>query len=125
MLNPSPGERIIPRNFGNGPLGYTINMRLAKSFTFRGITGGTPKPSQQKAGGAKTSPGASDRSYKLNISLFAFNLLNRTNRGTPIGNLSSPFFGRSTTLASSSLGLPGSSNAASNRRIDIGLQLSF
>jgi len=125
VLNPSPGERIIPRNFGNGPLGYTINMRLAKTFTFRGITGRAPKPAQQKSGGARTSPAASDRLYKLNISVFAFNLLNRTNRGAPIGNLSSPFFGLSNTLASSALGLPGSSNAASNRRIDIGLQWSF
>jgi hypothetical protein len=125
VLNPGPGERIIPRNFGSGPLGYTLNLRLAKTFTFRGITGGAPKPAQKKAGGGQTSPAASDRSYKLNVSVFAFNLLNRTNRGAPIGNLSSPFFGLSTTLASSSLGLPGSSNAASNRRIDIGLQLIF
>jgi carboxypeptidase family protein/TonB-dependent receptor-like protein len=126
VLNPSPGERIIPRNFGSGPFGFTVNMRLAKTFTFRGITGGAAKPAPQKPSRGQTSTKAtSDRSYKLTVSVFAFNLLNRTNRGTPIGNLSSPFFGLSNTLASSALGLPGSSNAASNRRIDIGLQLRF
>jgi hypothetical protein len=125
VLNPGPGEKIIPRNFGSGPFGYSVNMRLAKTFTLPGRSGGALKPEQQKPAGAKTTTAASDRLYKLTASVFVFNLLNRTNRGAPIGNLSSPFFGLSNSLASSAFGVPGSSNAASNRRIDFQLQLSF
>ena len=123
-LSPAPGERIIPRNFGNGPSGYTVNVRLAKTFSLRSLTGSAAKPAAQKPGG-QASPGTSDRSYKLTASVFVFNLLNRTNRGAPIGNLSSPFFGLSTSLASSALGIPGAGNSASNRRIDLQLQLNF
>ena len=125
VLNPSPGERMIPRNFGSGPFGYTVNLRLAKSFTFRSISGAAARPSQQKPGSAQASTPGSDRVYRLNLSVFAFNLLNRTNRGNPIGNLSSPFFGLSNSLAASGLGLPGSSGSASNRRVDFQLQLTF
>ena len=32
--NPSPGEKILSRNFGRGPAQYTVNMRLAKTFGF-------------------------------------------------------------------------------------------
>jgi hypothetical protein len=32
--NPSPGEKILPRNFGRGPSQYTVNLRLAKTFGF-------------------------------------------------------------------------------------------
>jgi hypothetical protein len=125
VLNPALGERIIPRNFGGGPFGYTVNMRLAKSFTFGGMTGRAAKPASQKPSGGQAPGATSDRLYKLTASVFVFNILNRTNRGAPIGNLSSPFFGLSNSLASSALGLPGSSNAASNRRIDLQLQLNF
>ncbi len=32
--NPMPGQTIIPRNFGSGPMQFSVNMRLAKTFGF-------------------------------------------------------------------------------------------
>ena len=33
-LNPKPGEVIIPRNFGQGPGFFSVNLRVAKTFGF-------------------------------------------------------------------------------------------
>ncbi|MDP8982136.1 MAG: TonB-dependent receptor, partial [Acidobacteriota bacterium] len=34
--NPQVGERLVPRNFGNGPTFFTVNLRLARTFGFGG-----------------------------------------------------------------------------------------
>jgi hypothetical protein len=33
-LNPLPGEKLIPRNFGNGPDSFNLNLRLSKTWGF-------------------------------------------------------------------------------------------
>ncbi|MGB9179536.1 MAG: carboxypeptidase-like regulatory domain-containing protein, partial [Pyrinomonadaceae bacterium] len=33
-VNPQPGDAIIPRNFGQGPSSFTVNMRVSKTFGF-------------------------------------------------------------------------------------------
>lgn len=38
-LNPLPGEKLIPRNYGNGPDSFTVNMRLSKTWGFGEATG--------------------------------------------------------------------------------------
>ncbi len=33
-LNPAPGAALIPRNYGNGPAYYTVNLRLSRTWGF-------------------------------------------------------------------------------------------
>jgi hypothetical protein len=49
---------------------------------------------------------------------------NRTNGGTPVGNLRSTFFGESVTTASS-FGFGGGGQSGGNRRIRFEVQFSF
>jgi len=51
-------------------------------------------------------------------------LLNHTNAGIPIGNLSSPLFGMSNASASG-FGFAAVGQSAGNRRIEAQLRLSF
>ena len=81
----------IRRNSLEGSGSATLDVRWSKEFFFR----------RGKNEGPSTS-----------ISLDAFNVFNRVNFGTPIGNLSSPFFG-----------LPVS--AASARQMQVCLQFKF
>jgi hypothetical protein len=52
------------------------------------------------------------------------NLLNRTNLASPVGSLSSPFFGQSLSSLSGGFGGTGSA-AAGNRRIQLSLRFNF
>jgi hypothetical protein len=102
-LDPGPDQQIIPRNFGSGPSYFMTHLRLSKAINL------SKKGSEQK---------------RLTISIFVSNLLNNTNLEAPVGNLSSPLFGQSTSIKNSaSAGLPG--NAASNRRIDLQVRYNF
>jgi hypothetical protein len=84
--NPSVGQSIIPRNFGSGPSYFTLSVRLSREFSF----------------GRLTMPLTTERSYKLRLSVSARNLLNTVNPGLPVGNLASPLFGLSSSIAYSS-----------------------
>jgi len=70
--------------------------------------------------GAIFGPGTTNRRYNLTLSVNARNVLNRVNLASPIGNLSSPFFGQSISLA----GGPFSSSAA-NRKLELQASFSF
>ncbi|MGH9966679.1 MAG: carboxypeptidase regulatory-like domain-containing protein [Pyrinomonadaceae bacterium] len=115
-LDPAPGQQVIPRNFGNGPSSFALNLAIRKSFSFDFRRGSlSPKTSQNGRGsGAEDS----EKRYQLTFALEAQNILNHTNLGTPVGNLSSPFFGRSLSLA-------GGNAAAGNRRIEAQIGFSF
>ena len=65
--------------------------------------------------------GTSDRRYSLTLSVSARNLFNHLNPGPPTGNLTSPYFGIATNLASAF----GPASGAANRRLDFSLRLSF
>jgi hypothetical protein len=69
--------------------------------------------------------GAAGLTFAVNIS----NLLDRTNEGTPIGNLASPKFGQSTSLAGFFMGFgPGGGGGggdAGNRRIELQVRANF
>jgi hypothetical protein len=96
-LNPVPGERTIPRNYGQGPNFLIANLRISKKIQV-------------------------SARFAIVMSAQAQNVFNHTNSGSPIGNLSSPLFGTSNSSAGDwGLG----SNAAGNRRLLLGLSLVF
>lgn len=134
-LNPQPGEKLIPVNYGTGPATFTVNMRFAKVFGF-GKEGGSGGGQQGGGGGGGDrhhgpggfghgggpwgGGGGTTRRYNLTLSLHAMNLFNRLNYGTPVGNLNSPDFGLSKSLA----GGPFGSDVAV-RRFFVQAQFSF
>ncbi len=133
-LNPQPGEKLIPINYGTGPATFTVNMRFSKVFGFgkEGGTGGGPQAGGGggdhhhgpggfgHGGGPWGGGGGTSRRYNLTLSLHAMNLFNRLNYGTPVGNLNSPDFGVSKSLA----GGPFGSDVAV-RRLFLQAQFSF
>lgn len=142
--NPLPGATIIPPNWGSGPGGFTVNLRLSRSFGFGGETSTTARPETEGGpggggrgphgggpggpGGMRGGPGgifgegSSGKRYTLTFSIAARNLLNHVNLGTPVGNLSSPLFGTSTTLAG---GFGPGGSATANRRIEMQVRFTF
>jgi hypothetical protein len=128
-LDPEPGQRIIPRNFGRGPGFFQMFLQANKTFRFtRPGSGAANAGSSSAAARAPQQPNrpagaAGDRVYTLTVGFAVSNLLNRTNRETPIGNLSSPSFGQSTAIRA--LGASGPGGSASNRRIDLQVRLNF
>lgn len=148
--NPEPGQTVVPRNLGRGPSFVMVNLRLSKSISFgkrpagegtagaeppRGPGAAPPPPPGPGGGGRRGGFGgrggggfrggfgdeSSDGRPSLTFSVSARNLLNRVNAGTPVGNLSSLFFGQSLSTA----GGFGGGGAAGNRRIEMELRLGF
>lgn len=129
---------IIPRNYGTGATFATVNLRLSRTFGFGGeavnsggmppISGAEGSPPPFLGGGAS---GSSSKRYNLTFALSANNLFNTTNAGTRIGNLSSPLFGSSNSLAGGfGFGPPGATgnstnSAAYNRRLEAQIRFSF
>jgi hypothetical protein len=71
--------------------------------------------------------GTAGKKYTLTASVQASNALNHTNFGAPVGNLSSPYFGESISLASG-FGPPGGGSGGSptyNRKITLQLRFTF
>jgi hypothetical protein len=109
--NPTPGERILPRNYGRGPGSVTVNLRIAKIIEFGG-------PGESAASSAKT-----EHPYNLSISMSIRNLLNHTNPGPIIGNITSPLFGQANQPAGG--GGFVFSEAANNRRLELQMRFTF
>ena len=142
---PVPGQVITPINYAAGPANFTLNLRLSKTIGLgpkleragavagmggpgggpphshggglggRGLTGGGGP-----GGGPFTFGGETNHKYNLTFSVSARNLLNHPNYAPPVGNLDSPLFGTSNSLA----GGPFSSGSAS-RRVDLQMLFSF
>jgi len=124
--NPQPGQPIIPRNFGKGPGFFTVLLSVSKTFKFGEVQGKSAAP---QGGRAAASPGAAksapaEKRYSMTLSLRAVNLFNRTNLSTPVGDLSSPFFGQSTATAGS-FGFNSNVPSVGNRRIEAQIRFSF
>lgn len=131
-IAPALGEALIPVNYGDGPSQFELNMRLSKTFGFgesKGGGGGFGGPHWHHGGlgGRGLSGGGGGRSiwnspenarYNLTFSVSAHNLFNIVNLGTPVGNLGSPLFGQSNSIA-------GRWSQAANRRIDLQVRFSF
>ena len=140
--NPTPDERILPRNYGRGPGSVLVNLRVSRSFAFGPSTermegtwtgpggGGGGGQRGRDTGGAFGAgvPGATstkvNRRFSLSVSMSIRNLLNHTNPGPIIGNITSPLFGQANQPAGT-LGGGGFSEAANNRRLELQTRLSF
>lgn len=149
----NPETTIIPRNYGRGPSNFTVNLRLDKSFGFGKSANSTvASNSQERQGGGGRIPGVGGagghggggrggfggggfgggnerRPYNLTVGLNFSNLLNTTNLGNPIGNLSSDRFGQSTSTAGGFGGFRGGGfgggNDSGNRRVELQMRFNF
>jgi hypothetical protein len=136
--NPTPGEAILPRNYGRGPSSITLNLRVGKTFAFgsgegheapSNIPGGGPQRRDNTGvfvtgGGGQGAPARTSRRYNLTISMSVRNVLNHTNPGPIIGNITSPLFGQANQPAGSG-GFGGFSEAANNRRLELQTRFTF
>lgn len=128
---PSPGQTIIPRNFGRGPGFISVNMSLGKAIKF----GKAIEPKAPPPGGPSTTPASGgdqkppakppvQRPYAVNFSINATNVFNRTNKGLPVGNMSSPFFLQSPSGSNTFFFGPGGGSGG-NRVINLRVRLTF
>jgi hypothetical protein len=147
--NPQAGKTIIPINLGTGPGQFSLNLRLSKTIGLGrktesrtlggprepppgGGRGGSPPgggggpggglgPGGLSSSGGRGGPPGMNVSYRYNLTLGigAMNAFNIVNLGTPVGQLSSPLFGKSNSLAA--FGPPG----GGNRLLDFQVMFSF
>jgi len=140
---PVAGETIIPPNYGIGFGQFTANLRLSKTFGFgKEIQGGTFGGPGGRGGGPRGGRGGlgpgglssmgggggmfgrggagTNRRYNLTFSVSARNVFNSVNYASPMGNLSSPYFGKAYALAGGFF-----SSSAANRRIDLQVRFTF
>lgn len=135
--NPTPGERLLPRNYGRGPGIVMLNLRVGKIFTF-GRSGegkssasiGDPRRGLPSgvfgAGGSSQGGSAPNRRYMLSISVAMRNILNHNNPGPIIGNIASPSFGEANQpFGVGVLGGTGFSESANNRRLELQTRFTF
>ncbi|HEY0170605.1 MAG TPA: carboxypeptidase-like regulatory domain-containing protein [Pyrinomonadaceae bacterium] len=115
---PPPGQPVIPRNYGEGPGYFVVNLGVSRTFAFGRAAAG------RGGGGGQAGAGGEGR-FRLTPGLRFTNLFNRVNLGAPVGNLGSPLFGRSVATAggfgAGSVGNP----AAGNRRVEAQIRLEF
>jgi hypothetical protein len=112
----------VKRNAGRGSAGWNLNARLSKAFGFGPQRESTGAPQVRRVGGGGRGPGGggpmmmmmenSNNRYRIEFYLQAFNILNRVNYQSYVGNLRSENFG-----------LPLS--AAPARRIELGMNFGF
>jgi len=135
--SPSPGEALVSRNFGRGPGQINVNLRVAKTIGFgkeRGASVGEQRPSSSGGsalaavtgrglGGIIGSPSTSHR-FNLSIGMSIRNLLNHTNPGPIIGNITSPLFGFANQVAGGP-NAEGFYENANNRRLESQIKFTF
>ncbi len=137
--NPTLNEPTVARNFGRGPGSITVNLRVSKLIEFgpRGETSAGPPtgpggggPDRRgtpgvftPAGGPQGQAASGKHRYSLSISMSFRNLLNHTNPGPIIGNITSPLFGLANQPAGA--GGFGFSESANNRRLELQTRLTF
>ena len=147
-LQPIAGQTIIPRNYGQSPSSFTVNLRMGKTFGFgksvqtAGAGGGQGGAGRGAGGGGIQMGGGGGpgggrggfggfggadgrKPFNLNLGINFNNLLNTVNLGTPVGNLSSSRFGQSTSTASGFGGFGGGGPSSANRRIELSARFSW
>jgi hypothetical protein len=142
--NPTPDEQSLGRNYGRGPTLVTVNMRITKAFGFGPAKGGSAAAASQATGkGPPTAPStltaasnggirigsvlgssSTERRFNLIVGMSGRNLLNHTNPGPIIGDITSPLFGFSNQTNVAPNG-EGFSESANNRRLELQIRLTF
>ena len=123
----TPGATgLVPTNYCTGPAGWTMNLRVVKTWGFGQKTGPRPDRQQGGGGGNRPPPGAggggggggrgggggaggggfgggggasSGKRYNVSFGAQLQNIFNIVDRNVPVGTLTSPSFGTSTQLA--------------------------
>jgi len=133
-IDPASGQAVIPINYLTGPGQFSMNARLSKTFGFgKAAEGGGGGPYHGHGGGlggrglsGNSGPGfwhrgqAVNRRYQVEVGVMVHNVFNMVNLGTPVGNLSSPIFGQSNSLAGGFFG-----GQSANRSINMFMRFSF
>lgn len=148
-ISGSDPNSIVPRNYGQGPSYFAVNLRLSRTFGFGkaaepaastrgqgggpGGGGGIPGMGRGPGGGGGMRGGGggggnTGKPYNLNISINANNLFNNVNFNTPVGSLASSRFGQSTSIAGGFGGFGGGGgfgSSGANRRIELQTRFSW
>jgi hypothetical protein len=135
--NPSVGETILGRNFGRGPAQLRVNLRVAKAIGFGSETGRSAEKTPNASSGGNAAAQASGRGlgailgapktakrYNLILAMSIQNLLNHTNPGPIIGDITSPLFGYANKIAGGPNG-EGFFETADNRRLEAQIRFTF
>ena len=123
--NPTPDETILSRNYGRGPGQIMLNLRIGKAFGLgpqRSSDAAKSRPLGALAG--IFSPAPDNHRFTLLFSASMRNILNHTNPGPIIGNITSPLFGRANQMFGTVNG-EGFSENANNRRLELQTRLTF
>jgi hypothetical protein len=145
-LLPGPNDVIIPRNYGQAPGYFSVNLGASKTFGFgdvanpnavaasqgggnrggggrggggggRGFGGGMEGGGGRGGGGMFGGGGGNtEKRYNLTLTIRAINLFNRVNPGAPVGNLSSSLFGQSNATSAAFGGFGPGGNSAAGNR---------
>jgi hypothetical protein len=125
-VNPPAGATLIPRNYGDGPGFFSLNLRLSRTWGFgestSGPTGGGGGRGRGRPGGGGGGGGGrgggnifggggggmrgmggggnTGHRYNVTLSVMARNLLNTVNDADYTGSLTSPYFGQANALYS-------------------------
>ena len=140
-VRPKSGQTIIPRNLGEGPAFFSVNLGVSRTFGFGDLPGAGGAAAAAQGGGPRGGggpggggvrvvggpggpggPGGSEKRFNMTFSVNFENLLNRANLSTPNGNLSSPFFGESTSIVGP---FGGGRVAGGNRRVRATVRFNF
>jgi hypothetical protein len=141
LLDPNPqgSEPVLSRNYGRGPGQITVNLRVAKTIGFGAErrAKGTDQRSGSGEGGGLAPAAVSgrglgnvigrpttNRRYNLTLSMSVRNLLNHTNPGPIIGNITSLLFGFANQIAGAPNG-EGFYETANNRRLEMQIRFGF
>lgn len=126
----------MPRNLGNGPGQFSLNLRLSRTWgfgttKFSGSSGGS-RATQGGGGrggffggGGRGGPfggGTTEHRYNLTLSVSARNILNHVNYAAPVGSMGSTNFLQYTGISG---GFMAEQTPTDNRRIDIQLRFQF
>ncbi len=114
---PISGQTIIPVNYGVAPGYVSLQMQAARNFAFGPKLPPPPNAPKPKPGSKPEPP---DRMFNLSVGVSAQNILNHVNPSTPVGQLTSPYFGRSLTLNNEQSG-----STAANRVLNMFATLNF
>jgi hypothetical protein len=124
--DPLPAQTIIPYNYAHAPGLFWVDLQASEEIHVgprpylaakpaNAVT--TPSSTQSSVTKVGTKP---ERPWTLTFKIEAQNLFNHNNPGLPVGVLSSPFFGRSISLAGDFTSL-----TAANRSLSLHTSFTF